>query len=245
MEYIEGKRIFKDEVDEHFSVYLNDFNSRETKKSRRVIDCKHSSGVSSSVNPEKVEDLAFLFWEKIKRGDMDALGQLYDLYVDELFLYGMEKVQDKIRVMDAIHDLFVDLYKYRNSIASPSNVKYYLLRSLKRKVYRKQSSKKCINLQDSFFEKKTVATELSYEEKIIEGEYSKEKKDKLKLALTFLTKRQQKALHLRFTENKPYNEIANTMNISIATSRTLVYRAILVLKKHCLSLFLTVSGIFI
>lgn len=240
MEYLEGNSILKKEVDESFNEYLSGYNLKNDKDSSRFADYKDSSKIKSTL-PEEV---AKVCWQGIKNGNMDALGQLYDLYVDELFLYGMEKVQDKIRVMDAIHDLFVDLYKYRNSIFSPSNVKYYLLRSLKRKVYRKQSSKKCINLQDSFFEKKTVATELSYEEKIIEGEYSKEKKDKLKLALTFLTKRQQKALHLRFTENKPYNEIANTMNVSIATSRTLVYRALLVLKKHCVSLFLIVSGIF-
>jgi len=243
MEYIEGNSILKEEVDDHFNKYLIGFN-RKNNNDARSRDSKDSPEIISNVNSEASEKLAEEFWKKIKKGNMDALGQLYDLYVDELFFYGMEKVNNKTRVMDAIHDLFVDLYKYRSNITTPTNVKYYLLKSLKRKVYRKQSSKKCIDLEDSFFETKQPEAELSCEEKIIEGEYTNEKREKLKSALTLLTKKQQKALHLRYTENRPYNEIADTMNISIATSRTLVYRALSVLKKHCISLLLTISGIF-
>lgn len=250
MEYLEGNEIFKEELIDELNKYSIGFK-RKNNEDEQSLASKYSPEIASNknadasfVNSETEEELAKAFWKKIKKGDMDALGQLYDLYIDELFSYGMEKVHNKTRVMDAIHDLFVDLYKYRSSITIPTNVKYYLLRSLKRKVYRKQASKKCIDLQDAFLETKQPNAELNCEEKIIEGEYSKEKKDKLKSALTFLTKRQQKALHLRYTENRPYTEIADTMNISIATSRTVVYRALLVLKKHCVSLVLIISSIF-
>ena len=62
------------------------------------------------------------------------MGDLYDIYVDELFAYGMQFSSDKSQVMDAIHDLFLNLYKYRKTIAVTDNVTYYLFRSLKNNI---------------------------------------------------------------------------------------------------------------
>lgn len=198
----------------------------------------------SSSDSKAEEEKAKIIWKRLKKGDMDALGELYDLYTDELFSYGMEKVHNKTLVMDSIHDLFVNLYKYRSKIAVPSNVKYYLLKSLKREVFRKQTSKKHINLEASFLENKKFNTGLSYEEELIETEQLNEKRNKLKTVFKFLTKRQQKVMQLKFTENRSYSEIAETMNISTATSRTLVYRALTVLRKHFVSLVLIAIHIF-
>ncbi len=250
MEYLGGDKFIKEDFYDEFIKYSIGLRLK-TNEEAEVLASKDSSEIPENqnvkaffINSEKVEELAKVFWGKIKEGNLDALGQLYDLYIDELFSYGMDKVSNKTCVMDAIHDLFVDLYKYRSKITIPTNIKYYLLGSLKRKMYRKQSSQKIIDLKDSFLETQKFNSEISCEEKIVEAEYSQEKKDKLKSALALLTKRQQKALHLRYTENRPYTEIADTLNISIPSSRTVVYRALLVLKKHCVPLVLIISNIF-
>lgn len=184
------------------------------------------------------EKKAKVLWKRMKKGNMDALGKLYDLYADELFSYGMEKVHNKTLVMDSIHDLFVSLYKYRSKVTDPTNVKYYLLKSLKREVIRKHISKKHINLEDSLLEIKKLNSGSSYEEELVEAEHLNEKLHQLKTALTYLTKRQQKVLQLKFTENRTYGEIAEIMDVSAATSRTLVYRALSVLRKHVVSLIM-------
>lgn len=202
-----------------------------------------NSAVEDSYQSDLEEVLDKRIWKRLKKGDLDALGELYDLYVDELFSYGMGQVSNKTRVMDGIHDLFVDLYKYRSNLSVPINVKYYLLKSLKRKIYRKQSATKSINIED-FLETRSFDPALSREEEIINAERADERKGKLKTALTLLTKRQQKALYLRYTENMEYHEIAESMNISMASSRTLVYRAILVLRKHCVSLVVMSFNLF-
>lgn len=173
-----------------------------------------------------------LIWKRLKKGDQDALGEIYDLYADALYSFGMAQVHDKTRVMDAIHDLFVDLYKYRSNLSTPTNPKIYLFRALKRKIFRKPSSSQQVSLENSQ-EFIPLNAASSFEEELIEAEYSHERKEKLRIAFTFLTLRQQKALHLKFTQNLEYNEIAAAMNISIATCRTLVYRALSVLRKHC------------
>jgi len=251
MGYLKSENIIiENEIKNDFIKYLNDSNLEKVHSARAFASeispatSLNKNADSSFVNSDAEEELAKIIWKRLKKGDMDALGELYDLYVDELFSYGMEKVHNKTRVMDGIHDLFVDLYKYRSNIAIPANVKYYLLKSLKRKVYRKQTPKQNINLEDSFLENNKFNPALSCEEEIIEVEHSIEKKNKLKTALTFLTNRQQKVLQLKYTDNQTYSEIAETMNISIATSRTLVYRALSVLRKHCVSLAIITINIF-
>ncbi len=84
------------------------------------------------MNIHKKED-AFL-WNKLKGGCTTALGNLYDLYIEELFSYGIKIHQNREFVKDCIHDLFLDLYKYHSNLAKTDNVKYYLLLSLKRKI---------------------------------------------------------------------------------------------------------------
>ena len=176
----------------------------------------------------------FSLWEDLKKGNIVALGELYDFYIEDLFVYGMQISNDKGYVMDCIHDLFLDLYKYKNKITTPENIKYYLIKSLKRKINKKYSTKTKLVYNTSSFENISTATNhtRSIEEEIILSEQGSEKKQKLKRAFNFLTRRQKKVLFLRFNENKPYEEIADIMNVSVQTSRTIIYRGIKVLRQH-------------
>lgn len=197
----------------------------------------------TATEQDKQEALARLKWVQLMKGDLDALGALYDLYADELFDYGMGKVSNRTRVMDGIHDLFVDLYKYRSNLSIPTNIKFYLLKSLSRKMYRKQTADQHISLED-FNGPKNFTASPSFEEELIEVERADENARRVRLALCLLTVHQRKALDLKFRQNLPYTEIASTMDISIATSRTLVYRALTVLRNHLGQLIILIGSIF-
>lgn len=80
-------------------------------------------------------------WTKVKLGDLDAFNQLYDKYIDALYEFGIQYTNDTDYVKDCIHDLFLDIYKYRKKLSDVDNVKYYLFKSLKRKINRKFKSK--------------------------------------------------------------------------------------------------------
>lgn len=166
-------------------------------------------------------------WEKLKEGDINALGELYDRYIDILFSYGMQLSNNKDQVMNCIHDLFIDLYKYKSSLAKTDNVKYYLFKSLKRKIYRKVNIKLVYTEDDYLFKGNTNKFNYSkpFEEEVIAFEQSSERSLKLAEALNSLTERQRQALFLRFNENRSYEEMAEIMNISVQTSRTIIYRA--------------------
>jgi RNA polymerase sigma factor (sigma-70 family) len=182
---------------------------------------------------ERLKNREVVLWCKLKKGDIGALGDLYELFIDDLFTYGIQFSQDKHYVMDCIHDLFLDLYKYKKNLASTNNVKYYLLRSLKNKILKVKKGK-FIPLLDNAFLKKSDSQNYSFsiEEKIIKEEFLDERKLKLSDAISCLSKNQKQGLFLRFTEDKNYEEIAQIMNVSVQSSRTTIYRAIRTLRKH-------------
>ncbi len=54
------------------------------------------------------------------------LDQWYDLYIDELFAFGMAFGQEKDFVLDAIHDLFLHLLESADKIEILGSPKSYL-----------------------------------------------------------------------------------------------------------------------
>lgn len=181
-----------------------------------------------------------LLWEGLKNGDKDSLGRLYSQYIDLLFSYGMSHSQDRSYIKDCIHDLFVDLYKYRKNLSNTDNIKYYLLKSLTRKINKKYKLRTVYFSEESeFIDVKNPQNHLkSQEDNIIDREHLSERDKKLENALSTLTDKQKEGLQLRYNEEKTYEEISQIMGVSIQTARTTTYRAIKALRKLKLGNFL-------
>ena len=142
--------------------------------------------------------------------------------------------KDRAHVMDCIQDLFIDLFKYRRNLAMTDNIKYYLFKSLKRKINRKYFRKiipLSMEVQDSRNYKNKNYSK-SHEETIISSEVSLRRTNNLMMGINSLTKKQRKGLYLRFNKEKTYEEIAKIMEVSLETSRTTIYRAIKKLRKN-------------
>lgn len=162
-------------------------------------------------------------WISFINGDDDALNLLYKRFVDALFSFGMRFTNDTEVAKDGIQDLFVDLYKYRKTLAHQVNVKSYLFTSLKRKiclVLKKNAATAKLSFEIPFL------LSASMEDQIINDESQSELSLKLNKQLALLPDRQKEALYLRFNAELEYEEIAMVMNISLATCRTLVYRGL-------------------
>ena len=109
-------------------------NQPTTKKSDSDGDVEIKTSKTISNNLKVVKELESTIWVDLKKGNKIALGKLYDIYIDSLFAFGIQNSQDRSFVMDCIHDLFLDLYKYRSTIKITDNSKNYLFKSLKRKI---------------------------------------------------------------------------------------------------------------
>ncbi|SRX73445.1 RNA polymerase sigma factor [Aequorivita antarctica] len=169
-------------------------------------------------------------WAKLQDGNLEALGMLYDIYIDDLFTYGMGVSGNKSEVMDCIHDLFLNLYKYRKNLSNTDRVDFYLMRSLKNEILKRiQISKRKLTIGG---QENNISFQISTEEGFIANEWEMERSQKLTKAIKSLSKKQRKGLSMRFSENYSYEEIAEQMNISVQSSRTMIYRAIKVLRSQ-------------
>jgi len=75
-------------------------------------------------------------WQEIIKGDKSALGALFDALSRELITYAYKISLDKSLAKDAVQDVFVDIWQYRNNLTEDVQVRFYLYRSLRRTVVR-------------------------------------------------------------------------------------------------------------
>ncbi len=168
-------------------------------------------------------------WVSFIDGDDKALNTLYNNFVDVLYAFGLRYTDDVDIVKDSIHDLFVDLYKYRKTLSRDVNVKSYLFTALKRKIY--LVLKKKAKEENHIFETPFLLS-CSIEDQIIDDEEQLILLTKLRKQLALLPTRQKEAVYLRFNSELAYEEIAELMDISLETCRTLVYRGIKQLRER-------------
>jgi RNA polymerase sigma factor (sigma-70 family) len=171
-----------------------------------------------------------LIWKRFKEGDSVAFNALYDKYVDNLYRYGSHFSKDKDLIIDCIHDLFLDLYKYRKKLSETNNVQFYLFRSLRRIIYKSQN--RLIRVMDkewiNFMEDNAI---FSHEDYLIADETKIEDFAALNKAMKTLTNRQREGLSLKFEHNHSYSEISEIMGVSIESARSIIYLALKELRK--------------
>ncbi len=171
-----------------------------------------------------------LYWLNFIQGDDLAFRQLYEHYIDLLYTFGCHYSRDESLVKDSIHDLFIELHNYRSKLSQNVNVKFYLLKSLKRIIFR--ALKKQALLEEHhedgvyFLRKHQISTEWNIETLIIQNESEHKLFSKIDAELRRLPARQQEAIYLKYHSGFSYEEVSELMRISVPTCRTLVYRGI-------------------
>ncbi|MBL7858607.1 MAG: sigma-70 family RNA polymerase sigma factor [Cyclobacteriaceae bacterium] len=165
-------------------------------------------------------------WSSVKQGDRAAFEMLYKIFFKPLYNYGRKVCSNATLVEDSIHDLFLDLWRYRENLSATSSIKFYLFRALRRKIVKngekdEQASVFSFN-QEDFFSKKTV----SHEEDMIALESQNDQVRTLKRHLNNLSPRQYESLILRFYDDFSYSEIGSILNVNEQSARNLVQRGL-------------------
>lgn len=189
----------------------------------------------SSTNQKDTLDFQQRVLERLQKGDIEALGVLYEYYIDYLIDVGLYYVRDTELLEDEIHDLFLELYTSRHRLLEIRNIKAYLATTLKNNLLRRIKKKEVVIEEDRFIYLLGIESERleeSAEKKWIDLEQHQNITSELKLAMDSLTNHQQHILQLRFKENLSFNEIAEALSISKTSARTLLYRSLKALRKR-------------
>lgn len=163
-------------------------------------------------------------WMRFVEGDDKAYAELYNLYIDDLFAYGMHFTPDRESVKDCIQEVFISLYNNRSKKRKVGNIKCYLFTSLKNELF--DLFKKSIE----YFQIETIEPVFnigySVEDLFVKTEIDQYNIAKVKEVLQSLTPRQNEVLYYRYVEEMSYDEIGELMQMNYQSVRNLIHRSI-------------------
>ncbi len=167
-------------------------------------------------------------WLNFRAGDHKAYTLLLRKHANVLFSYGCKFSKDEDFVKDCIQDVFFELWNRREKISQAANVKAYLFKSLRLRIFREQSK---WNNSSSFEDSFLFEDDFNIESHLIQEQTSKEIRQKLQTILTGLTQRQKEILYLHFFEDMDHDGIGRTMGLNRQSVYNLLYRSITTLRK--------------
>lgn len=169
-------------------------------------------------------------WQQFKDGQQSAYAAIYKGHADYLLRYCYRITSDELIIEDAIHDLFVEMWKNRSTIGLTDNIRAYLTVALRRKII-KTIQKKQKTESDKTPEELNFQTELAIDEIIIATERSAEWAQKLQSAMNQLSDRQREVLYMKYYSQMNNEEISEALGINNQSVRNLTHRSIEQLKK--------------
>ncbi|WP_229317718.1 RNA polymerase sigma factor [Larkinella sp. C7] len=169
-----------------------------------------------------------ILWNALKQGDRRAFAELYERYYRILYNYGYKLLPDAALVEDAIQDLFVDLWRIQQNLAEAESVKFYLFRSLRRRIHRlSEKENRFLSIDQATLASQTDTTP---EHQFSDGEQQLTRQ--LAQALKQLPDRQLEVITLRFYENFKTSEIAAIMGITDKSVRNTLHKAMIHLREN-------------
>jgi RNA polymerase sigma factor (sigma-70 family) len=168
-------------------------------------------------------------WDDFREGQKYALSHIYYQHVQLLYRYGRKFSQDNDLIKDTIQDLFLDLIRTREHLGATDNIKFYLVKSFRRKLFRnisKQRSHGTIVIDGI-----EPIINYSAEEDLIGREELSARDEVVLKAMKELSPRMREILYYRYTCEFEYAHICEIMGIQYDSARKMVFRAIKELKK--------------
>ena len=166
------------------------------------------------------------------------IASTYNEYYETLYSYALHMGFDKQTAMDAIHDVFYKLCTHHSSLSEINNLKFYLIRSLKNRLIdikrNDRESAVSVSSQDEIQKALPFQLQVTVEDKLIMKEDAEEICRKVEAVLSRLTDHQREIVYMRYIKEQSYEEIAEIMQISIASCRNLISKSLTKLKESSL-----------
>lgn len=162
-------------------------------------------------------------WEEFLSGNNDAYSWIYRTYIQTLYGYGMRFTPDTEIIKDCIQDLFASLYRNRERLATPDNVKLYLFVSLKNNLI------KALYKEDRYTryssEMTSFALDATVEEQFITDEQHKQLQKRVEEILSTLAPRQKEIIYYRYIQEFTFDQICQIMDLNYQSAQNLIQRA--------------------
>lgn len=170
-----------------------------------------------------------VLWSNFKTGNELALSILYKKYVQRLYDYGMHSFRDHELVVDCLQELFLRLWKKRETLASVHSVKPYLFKAFRRILLHEVSEKRkhFISSESAEYFDFLPSTESA----LIEDELKLEQINRLRQCVQSLTKGQREVIYLKFFGDLGYREISEITEMQVDSVYNLVSKTIELLRK--------------
>jgi RNA polymerase sigma factor (sigma-70 family) len=169
-------------------------------------------------------------WLNFLQGDKAALSEVFLLYHDDLYRYGLKLAGDENLVKDAIQDLFLKLWKNRSNLKPVEVPKPYLFKSLRNHLIDSlELTKARIPIENDFEHPFEIV--YSAEDFVIHEQVTEDVKQQVIQALNKLMPRQREALYLRYFEELDFETIASVMDINVQSVRNTLHRGISALRE--------------
>lgn len=164
--------------------------------------------------------------DKVKNGDLDKLGLLFERYKKPLFgfFYGMNKDADLSE--DLVQNVFVRILKYRTVFRGDGEFRTWMFH-IARNVSHDHYRKKRVDARDSIDD---------WQDRLSEGtnrftEYQQEEDmELLAIAMSRLSEEKREVLLLSKYQEKKYKEIAELLGCTESAVKVKVFRALQELK---------------
>jgi RNA polymerase sigma factor (sigma-70 family) len=166
-------------------------------------------------------------WQRFRKGDEMAFSYIFDTYHLQLFEYGQRFSSDEDLVRDSIQDLFFELARKRNKLSPTNNILFYLLKSLRLKIFNNIQKNK--NENSKISENMEIGFHLYYSTEV-ESEEKELNMKRVAEAINQLPPRQKETIFLKFYKNLSNSEVAEIMQLNYQSVSNNIQKAIQRLK---------------
>jgi RNA polymerase sigma-70 factor (ECF subfamily) len=174
-------------------------------------------------------------WQQLKTGDKKALEVIFRNEADALCRYGKKFTDDKDLIADCLQDLFVELWRTKETLGLTDHIRKYLFVAFRRRLIKDlNKSSKTRTLEPDIDLKDDIT--FSFEKTWIEKEEMAIKSEALTNAISKLSNRQQEILYLKFHSEMDYDQIIDIMGLNYQSARNLLTRALDALRKSMISI---------
>ncbi|MDR1600870.1 MAG: sigma-70 family RNA polymerase sigma factor [Tannerella sp.] len=163
-------------------------------------------------------------WSRFISGDSKAYGWLYNKYIQSLYRYGLHFTPDGEAVKDCIHDVFTNLYRNRQKLVVPANVKVYLFVSLKNSLLRYLANNYMYTHGET--DDAPFLLEPAVEDEYIDNEQLVRREKIIEKMLSVLSPRQKEIVYYRFIQELQWDEVCKLMELNYQSAQNLLQRAL-------------------